>query len=101
MKIDTETLTVAVSLLESHTHTINLANININDACNNFIGMGEYIEELQKYHKEYETIILKAISRLKQMSYFINNEVIKQYQNIESELTKNFSDITNSIEIEE
>ena len=102
MKIDTETLPVAVSLLESHTHTINLANIDINDACNNFIGMGEYIEELQRHYKEYETIILKTINRLKQMSYFINNEVIKQYQNVENELTKNFTDITNSIiEIEE
>ena len=88
MKIDTETLTVAVSLLESHTHTINLANIDINDACNNFIGMGEYIEELQRHYKEYEAIILKTINRLKQMSYFINNEVIKQYQNVENELTK-------------
>ena len=88
MKIDTETLTVAVSLLESHTHTINLANIDINDACNNFIGMGEYIEELQRHYKEYEAIILKTINRLKQMSYFINNEVIKQYQNVENELDK-------------
>lgn len=102
MKIDTETLTVAVSLLENHTHTINLANIDINDSCNNFLGMGEYIEELKKYYDEYEVNILKIIDRLKKISYYINNEVIKQYQNVENDLSKNFNEITSSIiEIDE
>ena len=97
MKIDTTALTIIVSLIESNIHTLELAHINLKETCNDFTVLGEYAEEASKYFNEYETIYTKNISKLKQMTHFISNNVIKEYGIIEKELAHNFEDLSISI----
>lgn len=97
MKIDTTALTIIVSLIESNIHTLELAHINLKETCNDFTVLGEYAEEASKYFNEYENEFTKVMSRLKQMTYFVSNNVIKEYGIIEKELAHNFEDLANSI----
>lgn len=97
MKVDTTVLTVIVSLIESNIHTLELANIDLKESCNNFTALGDYAEEASKYFNEYEMNFTENISKLKQMTYFISNNVIKEYGIIEKELAHNFEDLAASI----
>ena len=97
MKVDTTALTIIVSLIESNIHTLELANIDLKETCNNFVALGDYAEEASKYFNEYETNFTENISKLKQMTYFISNNVIKEYGIIEKELARNFEDLVTSI----
>lgn len=97
MKIDTTALTIIVSLIESNIHTLELAHINLKETCNDFTVLGEYTEEANKNFNEYENEFTKVMSRLKQMTYFVSNNVIKEYGMIEKELAHNFEDLATSI----
>ena len=91
MKVDTTVLTVIVSLIESNIHTLELANIDLKESCNNFAALGDYAEEASKYFNEYEMNFTENISK------FISNNVIKEYGIIEKELAHNFEDLAASI----
>lgn len=97
MKIDTTALTIIVSLIESNIHTLELAHIDLKETCNDFTALGDHMEEASKNFNEYETEFTKAINRLKQMTYFVSNNVIREYGTIEKELAHNFEDLANSI----
>ena len=94
MKVDTTVLTVIVSLIESNIHTLELANIDLKESCNNFAALGDYAEEASKYFNEYEMNFTENISKLKQMTYFISNNVIKDVTSVQS--LENFSKYANS-----
>lgn len=97
MKVDTTALTIIVSLIESNIHTLELANIDLKETCNNFTALGDYAEEANKHYNEYETNFIKVVSKLKLTTNFISNNVIKEYGTIEKELARNFEDLVTSI----
>ena len=59
--------------------------------------LDEFQKSAVKYFNEYEMNFTENISKLKQMTYFISNNVIKEYGIIEKELAHNFEDLAVSI----
>lgn len=97
MKIDTTALTIIVSLIESNIHNLELSYINLKELCNDFSLLGDYQTEASKNFNDFELEFTKIIEKLKQTTYFISNNVIKEYGMIEKELAHNFEDLATSI----
>lgn len=86
-----------IEIINEKINNIDKELLKVEEVQQHFNRMDTFIEPLQKYFKESDTLFTKCIERMKVLNITITDELLNEYEIIYKDLQKKCNDIINEL----